>query len=370
MRSLTRRELIRATGIAGGMAAISGLAAACAPSQAPQGSSSAASPSAAAPLAAATKRPAEALVIGIFGGTQEPLYRKYVVDPLKADHNGEATLAIGTAGARRTKVLAEKGRPSMDLVGLSIADTHEFVVQSVLLPSNPKVAHFDEVEPWATERGYTYAAFSVGLRYNPKKIDAPTSYADLWNPRYKGHVAIPNLAKNAIGPVFLTMISRMLGKDHSNTEDAWKKLQELKPNVVLQYASDPEVNQLWTQQDIWLAVSASFTSWQFQLNDKGEALFVTPKEGGALMGNTVGIPAGTQHQELAELAAGYFLAEPLQRALVEELYFLPTRKSMTGLKPEIQKLLPSPKDLVSLPTLEIARRVPEWSDRWTREMVG
>lgn len=362
MRTMTKRQLIRMASALGGGLAIGGLAACSPQGQAPSASASSVG-------AAATRRPREPLVIGIFGGTQEPMYRKYVAEPLDSEHNADVTLAIGTAGARRTKVLAEKGRPSMDVVGLSLADSHEFVANGTLMPSNPKVKHFDEVESWATERAYTYSAFAVGLRYNPKKIAKPTSFEDLWDPRYKGHVAIPNM-QVAIGPVFLTMISRMLGKDQNNTEDAWKKLKELKPNIILQYASDPDVNQLWIQQDIWLACSASFTSWQFQFNDKGEAAFVLPKEGGALMGNTVGITIGTKHQELAELAIGYFLSEPLQKALVETLYFLPTRKNMQGIKPEIQNLLPNPKDLLALPTLEIARKVPEWSDRWTREMIG
>lgn len=370
VQTVSRRKLLKLTAYLGGGLAIGGIAAACVPQAQPPAPTAAAT-AAAGPSAtpAPTIRPRETITIGIFGGPQEPAFRDHVQKPLEQEQNAEVVVSIGNAGSRRPKVLAEKGNPSMDLVGQSLADVHEFVIDGILMPTNPKVKNFADIEPWAVERGYTYGAFSVGLRYNHTKIDKPTSLEDLWNPKYKGHVAIPNLPRNAIGPVLMEMVARLGGKDYRDTESAWKRFAQLQPNLILQYASVNDLNSLWKQQDVWLAVDASFSAWQFQFGTKGESQFVVPKEGGALMGNTVAVTVGSKHVELAEIGVGYFLGEAFQKAIAESNYFIPTRKGVT-LKPEVQGLLPSKQQLVTVPTLEIARKIAEWSDRWNREMRG
>lgn len=371
VKSVTRRELLRLTGAVGGGLALGGVAAACAPTAAPAAASPVGTPAAGGSAArpAPTRRPRETITIGTFGGPQEPAFREHVQKPLEQEQNAEVVVVLGNGGSRRPKVIAEKGKPSMDVIGQSLADVHEFVTNGIVMPSNPKIPHFDEVESWATERAYCFGAFGVGIRYNPTKVDKPTSYADVWNPKYKGHVAIPSLPRNATGPVMFYMISKMEGGDVRNTENAWKKFAELKPNVVLQYASVNDMDSLWKQQDIWIAIDVSFSAWQFQYQQKGECAFVAPKEGMALMGNCAAITVGTQHQALAELAVGYFLSEPFQKAYAESNYFIPTRKSIQ-LKPEIQSLLPKKSDLITIPTLDVALKIPEWSDRWNRTMVG
>jgi putative spermidine/putrescine transport system substrate-binding protein len=310
------------------------------------------------------------VVLGVYGGPQEPVYRTHVADRLTEEDGADVTLSLGTGGERVSKVYAERGNPSLDVAMLAVWDAVKGVEDGVLEAPDPSVPNADQVYDFAKSGGYMASAFNLGLRYRPSKIDPPTSFESLWDPRYAGHVAVPDPGKNANGIAFISMLARMYANgDNQNIDPVWERLRALKDSLVLQYGSENDTNSLWDAQDIWLAVSSSSFAWQFKFGTDADVEFVTPDEGGALMGNVACIPKGANNPELARKAIGYMLDEPFQKEFAETHYFVPTRQNVS-VSPETQELLPDPATLVTLEYGELAALRPEWADQWTREMSG
>jgi len=146
--------------------------------------------------------------------------------------------------------------------------------------------------PW--EWGYE----SILVRTD--KVDTiPTSWNDLWNPEYAGHVAIYDSGEtqHVVGAL-------VLGYDPYATtpeqnEAIVQKLTELKPNLLTYWTDYTEIVQLVASGDVWIAGNA-WPDTLVLLQDEGVPVeYITPTEGrmGYVCG--FGIPAKAQHVDLA-----------------------------------------------------------------------
>lgn len=146
--------------------------------------------------------------------------------------------------------------------------------------------------PW--EWGYE----SILVRTD-KVQTIPTSWADLWNPEYAGHVAIYDS-----GEAQHIVASLVLGYEAFNTtpeqdEAIVQKLIELKPNLLTYWTDYTEVVQLVASGDVWVAGSA-WPDSLLLLQDEGVPVaYITPVEGriGYVCG--FGIPSSAKNVDLA-----------------------------------------------------------------------
>ncbi|MEZ4646446.1 MAG: extracellular solute-binding protein [Chloroflexota bacterium] len=146
--------------------------------------------------------------------------------------------------------------------------------------------------PW--EWGYE----SILVRTD--KVDTiPTSWGDLWNPDYAGHVAIYDSGEtqHIVG-------SLVLGYDPFATtaeqeESIVQKLIELKPSLLTYWTDYTEIVQLVASGDVWVAGNA-WPDTLMLLREEGIPVeYITPSEGrmGYICG--FGIPANAAHVDLA-----------------------------------------------------------------------
>ncbi len=145
-----------------------------------------------------------------------------------------------------------------------------------LVPQMAELANFDGETffvPW--EWGYD----SILVRTD--KVDnVPTSWADLWNPEYAGHLAIADMPEaNRL------MTALALGFDDpwnltpEETEQVQQKLIELKQNVLTYWVDSTELSQLMASGDIWIA-SNVWPDIYGTLEQEGVAVeYVQPEEG-------------------------------------------------------------------------------------------
>ncbi len=146
--------------------------------------------------------------------------------------------------------------------------------------------------PW--EWGYE----SILVRTD--KVDKiPTSWQDLWDPAYAGHVAIYDSGEtqHVVGAL-------ALGYDPYNTtteqnEAIVQKLTELKPNLLTYWTDYTEIVQLVAAGDVWIAGNA-WPDTLVLLRDEGVPVeYITPEEGrmGYICG--FGIAANAKNVDLA-----------------------------------------------------------------------
>ena len=151
----------------------------------------------------------------------------------------------------------------------------------------------------------------TGIAYNKQYIKTPpTSWADLWNEKYKGRVILYNDIRETMG---MSLIKNGYSNNSVNPQElqtAFNDLKVLNKNV-LAYDTDT-IKQKFVGDEVWIGTlwsgDASYAS-----KDNPNIGFVVPKEGATIWADTFAIPKTAQNKELAEKFIN-FIYEPKNSA--------------------------------------------------------
>jgi iron(III) transport system substrate-binding protein len=186
-------------------------------------------------------------------------------------------LSTGDLGAR---MLAEGSNPQHDVIwGWAVTQMADPRILEMLEPYEP--AGIDEVKTefkdsenrWFATTGY-FAGFCVN---NPileqLGLPMPTSWEDLLNPVYKGHIVVPNPASSGTGYLQIASILQMKGE-----EEGWKFLEALDGNIAQYIKSGSKPCRAAAAGEY--AIGASFAFSAVKLIMEGYPItLVVPSEG-------------------------------------------------------------------------------------------
>ena len=196
----------------------------------------------------------------------------------------------------------------------------------------------------------SYGPYATMIAYNPKLVsesEAPQSWEDLADPKWKGKVAMAS--PDYAGSAFMTM----QGWDQLMGEDF---LDKLGPNLrVYQGFGDVENALLSGQAPV--AVVLSFRAFA----DKASGApieVVTPEEGAVAVGEAYAINAKAKHPKAARLFANYLLSAPAQQIVAQNFLFpgtsdvqpregVPSLADLKTVKPDLE-LLSDPENVAEL----------------------
>ncbi|MDR7314517.1 spermidine/putrescine ABC transporter substrate-binding protein [Brevibacillus nitrificans] len=145
----------------------------------------------------------------------------------------------------------------------------------------------------------------TGIAYNKKFVkEAPTSWADLWNEKYKDRVILLNDPREVMGMSLIKNGFSNSTKDKGELEKAFADLKTLVPSVV---AFDTDnIKQKMIAEEAWIG-----TVWSgdaaFIHAQNPDVEYVIPKEGATIWADTLAIPKGAKHKELAEKFIDYLM---------------------------------------------------------------
>ena len=174
------------------------------------------------------------------------------------------------------------------------------------------------------------------LLYDTKVfIQAPASWAILWDPKYKGKISV----WDDLSTVY--MAAQILGYDKPDPSQLYnltdqqlaaakKKLIELKPNIRKIWATGGELTNLFENHEIVLAMG-----WPLNTNDLRKANFpigeTIPKE------NTTGwidhlmITAASSHKELGFAFLEYMIEAKTQKLVTDRTHYTPANPAAAQL---------------------------------------
>jgi spermidine/putrescine transport system substrate-binding protein len=170
--------------------------------------------------------------------------------------------------------------------------------------------------PW--QSGFT------GIGYNPKKTGRDlTSWHDLTDPRFKGHIGM--MANNEDLPAIALLA---IGVDPGqSTEADWRKaaawLDDMKP-LVRNFYSQNYINGL-ASGDIWVSMAWSGDIFQQNLSGKAigsELKFVIPDEGGLIWTDNFVILKGARNPVSAMELMDYYFLPSVQAPVVEYINYI------------------------------------------------
>ena len=298
------------------------------------------------------------LKVGSYGGIFTKIEREFVGNLFTERTGIKVEYIDASPETHLAKLIAAKGREApYDLVILDDDVQSQAITAGVLAKPDPSVVtNLKYVYPAVRNKeGYGPAVIleSIGIAYNAEKfkehgIPAPTSWADLWNPKLRGHVSVPSI-DNIMGRVFIVEAARLAGAKGPKLDAAIDKIASLKAESY--YISSTALTAKLESGDVWVAPWINGRAWGMAL--RGQPIkYVIPKEGGYAAVGTLDVTAGSAHKKEAEEYLNFQLDPLPQIAIAEELAYGPSNSLLASVLkayPTLAEKFPAgPEDLAHL----------------------
>jgi putative spermidine/putrescine transport system substrate-binding protein len=323
-------------------------------------------------------RAAGEVVLGSYGGSIEQFFRTHVLPPFEKETGIKVTYVAGTALSNLSKVIATRARPELDINWANDL-THAAAIQAGLVDKiNPNiVTSLNELLPTARnpgDLGVMTQIASTGLQYNTELFKRagwapPTSWLDLWDPKYKGKVAMYSIAI-LYSQQLLGLMTRLTGTDETNIGPALKKIKQLKEtgNIAVFANTPAELDNIMAQGQAWITYNGGVRT--LIMRAAGAPMeFIVPKEG-AIRFNLIMDPLkGAPHPKEAQQFIDFFLRPEIQEKCAENLFYGPVNKAakvpdnLANSIPYGEKAIAS---LVQLNSEVMNRDLSDWIDQWNR----
>jgi putative spermidine/putrescine transport system substrate-binding protein len=318
---------------------------------------------------------AKTLTISWWGFNGEKL-ESILLAPFREKCGCEIVFETGNNADRLNKLKIRNGE-GVDLIYLSDSFSQTGIEEGLFQPFDrskvPNLAGvYDLAQAPQGEYGPAYTLGRVGIVYDAAKVTTPiTSWNDLWREDLKSSLSLPGITTTA-GPMVVLKAGEHAGVDpYTDTDGAFKAIEELKPNVVKNYNTGSEMINLFSTGEITAAIAQDFTLAQIQ------AAVPTVKwadlsEGAIATVNTVNIPKGAANPDLAYEFVNFLLDPAMQQKLAEEGVDAPVATAVK-LTPEQAALWTYGADTIaSLQRLDYGKlnaAKASWIERWN-ELFG
>ncbi|PWS38966.1 hypothetical protein DFH01_06895 [Falsiroseomonas bella] len=210
----------------------------------------------------------------------------------------------------------------------------------------------------------------VGIAYNSQMVrNAPTSWADLWRPEYRGKVGIARTSSN-LGLATLAIAAKTHGGSERNLDVGWEKLRELQPRA----ARSPAIlTQMLEREEI--AIAPLWNNNTASAADKGLPIrFLMPAPGAIAILSFFSAIAQTRHPDLVnEWLDGILSAEYQARAAGAPYFFGPTVRGVTVPEAARPYTPSTPAEVLALQTIDWGAIAPQRGglvERFDRVFAG
>lgn len=329
--------------------------------------------------ASATGGGGSTLRINSFGGTFQDAIEKVVVAGFeqKTGATVSVTTALSSAALNQLKA-APAGTSPLDLAYMDLVPIFQAKAAGLLQPfDRSKIASIGDIYPLAVDKDNFWVAELVsmtGIAYNTEKVKTPpTSWDDLWDPAYKGRVAISDVGGTA-GYQFLANTARLNGGSETNIDPGFAQLRKLKPSIVSIYKTPDEMSRLLTSGEAW--IGPWYGDRLSSLKRQGAPVaFVAPKEGAIAVLSSMCIPKNTKQLDLAHKFMDFQLSAEVNHKFVTTIAEGPTNGKVKLDEAFLKdNYVPYGEDkikkLVSLDNEAIAKNLTTWISRWQSEIAN
>jgi len=322
-----------------------------------------------------SKAQARRLVFATFTGSWEEAHRDVLVPAYrKATNNAEIALDPMLSVDQIAKVTAARANPPIDVMlhdpGPALVAIAQDLVEAY--PVAQSAYYKDLISDAQVDTGPAPFFQVVGITYNPEKIKTPpTSWKDIWDPKYKGRVGITNL-NSTLGTGWLVEIARMNGGSEKDVSAGFKALEDLKPNLGAVAANPGQLATLYQQGQVDIG-PGNFNAIQI-LKARGVPVeFVAPKEGAIAFKTTIHIVKNTPNKELAFKLIEASLSPEVQGKLMDSPYLIVPTNTKVKMGGEVAKVLAADhaemkKKFVFQDWAEINKQRSAWIEKFNRDI--
>lgn len=276
------------------------------------------------------------MVVGTWGGDFGRLLHENVDIPLMEPQGIRVVQSVSGPTQRRAKLIAERQarRGSMDAVCLADFDMYAAFQSGALEPITvenvPRVANVLPFLKTSYSIPHIYSAHVI--IYNTEKIKtSPKSFADLWDPKYRGKVGL-------VDTLFTTntVIAAIVGGgSQTDIEPAAAKLRELHELGARVLPSTEALGVALKSGETWITVIAAARGYMWHKAGLPVAYSV-PSEGGFPATYEGGVPKNARHKASGFKYVDAMLEPKAQLAFASKMGYLPCVNDAI-LPPELEK---------------------------------
>jgi putative spermidine/putrescine transport system substrate-binding protein len=317
------------------------------------------------------------LAVTVNGGTFLDGWRKTVIEPFERTNPGVKVRVVeGLTYQSVALMRAQKGNPSVDVIMMDDVASTEAAAEGLVHPlSLETVPNLQQIYPdfRVPSDAYTkiYYVPEV-ITYNTGTVKAPpTSWHDLWDPKYKGRLAVYNL-DGAVGMMFFLIVNQMSGGTIENADPGFAAMRALKPNVLTYPTQHAQLSQLFTQGDIVIAPWVSDRATTLKTSGAPVAWSI-PKEGSVMAEGTLAIAQGTKNLDAALKYVNFAIEADVQADNAKTFFVAPVNQQ-AKLDETTQRIVPNGPEalkIIKRPDWKsVNQHRSQWIDRWNREIIG
>jgi putative spermidine/putrescine transport system substrate-binding protein len=303
------------------------------------------------------------ITVGIYTAQQGEYVRKQIIPPFEADYKCKVYTTQGVTLEQIALMRATRSNPKysvmfIDDIGVDLAKKEGLIEQ---LPSDqiPNMAKLLKRFVFNDGYGAAFAMSSVGLVYNSATGKPLSTYGELWEPRLKKRFLMTSPKSTQSLYLLIAAMSVETGKPYAEAqyliEQAWTKMEALRPNVLSIFENAATVMQVAQgQADI---AGLSFSKSVYPYTVKGAPIDMCfPREGTFAGINCLTLVKGAPDRELGIAFINRMLDPTVQQGLAEATFAAPTIAGLS-FKPDAEKFMAYPEAKMD----EMGIFSPDWS---------
>lgn len=316
----------------------------------------------------------QSLTVATFGGSFLDDTKTCVVAPFEKASGSKVAIQLGNSVQIAAAIRAMGGHPTYDVAYMDNSLATQLKNEGLLETlDTAKLASFREIDPAAFGPDNSYVTFEVSataIVYDPKVVTTPpTSWNDLFDPKFKGHMALGDITGTS-GVQTMLAINRLKGGTLDDVRPGMAAMKTIVPDALTLYTQADQLLALFQRGDISMA--PWYPDRAGSAIDKGYSLAVAyPKEGAVGIKPVLVVPKGTPNAELALRYVDTVLSSDSQGCFTEKQYAAPVNQTVK-LSEKVSRIVATGDDYKRLwfpDPQAVAAHLPDWIRQWQREVA-
>ena len=285
------------------------------------------------------------LYVGAYGGSTHKVLTEKIFPKFEKENNVKIHYSAGKSTGTLAKLLAQESNPDLDVVVMDAGPMSQAVARGMCQPIDDVIASMPlyPVADFAGGKAVGLGNVATGIAYNIdyfKKMgwDAPTSWYDLTQEKYKGKLGFQPLT-NSYGLLSVLALNKLEGGNVENIDKGIDLVKRtIKNNVDNYEGSSAKLSEQFQSGSVAIAPWGSGRA--YNLKETGLNVgFVYPKEKSVAL--LIGICAVKENNniEMSKKLIAYMLSSETQRVLADVKAWGPVN-SKTEVSAEIVDFMP------------------------------
>lgn len=319
------------------------------------------------------------VTVALYSGVFQESYQVAVIEPFMRAHPGIRISPYPMPNSAQTlgTLRAQKASPQVDVAIMDVGVARAGTDEGLLAPITPEqIPVLSELGDRAFTPGVNGAAItydSLALLYAPDKVKpAPTSWKVLWDPAYKGRIAILG-APDLVGIAFTLVADKLFGGTdyRKSLEKGIAAISDLSPSV-LTWDPLPDPYSFITGGSADLGVGWNARGQLYAQQSGGKLAVSQPDEGSVFQVNAITLVKGAPQIEAARAFIAYALSAEAQKAFTEKMFYAPTNPRAQVAPEALARTVASPArmdKMLEIDWLEVAKVRDKLNEQWRRRIL-